>query len=138
MRLPLLVQLAVCAWPMVAMAEGCHDLRAFALHGEPPQIQAQDVTCGQSQALGGGTSKHCIWTYDLRAGSAQATFEALRTQLLGCAQAESIVSSSPVNHPDTFDQVTGEFDQMSISIALKDKTALGKSLIVLRAQKADF
>lgn len=115
-----------------APVAACTTLVAFAQSGQLPTVGTEAVTCTTSQVLGAGTSEDCFWTFPLRAAEARTEFRALAAQLRACSPAGVDRHPSDVNHPDSFDQVTGVIGGTAISVSMKDKGALGQTLLVLR------
>lgn len=115
-----------------AQADGCTNLRFFALSNEVPDMAGVAASCSTSVTLGGGKSWDCHWRFDYRSEAALRTFKDLAALLDLCASGPVSVEHSSVNHPDSFDQISGTAFGRQISVSLKDKGGLGQSLVFLR------
>lgn len=110
----------------------CDELADFASHGVLPELDQKRPECSTSRVLGGGQSQDCFWRFDLRSSVARAHYARLSGQLSNCAEGDVTASEKSVNHPDSFDQITGVLNGIELSLSLKDKGSLGLTLIVLR------
>lgn len=108
-------------------ADTCDALTAFAAGQRP-----DNATCTTSRVLGGGTSTDCYWAFDFRADAAIAFFDAQADLLRHCADGPVTVEGATVNHPDSYDQLTADINGQAVSLSLKDKGALGQTLVFLR------
>ncbi|MGB1035371.1 MAG: hypothetical protein ACPGVS_10145, partial [Primorskyibacter sp.] len=116
---------AVAAIP----AWACAGLATFVAHNQAPALADHSATCATSRVLGGATSVDCYWSFPYRADAAQRLYADLSDTLNHCAQGPVLSDATGVNHPDSFDQITGVFMGHSISVSIKDKAALGRSLV---------
>ncbi|MEO0486728.1 MAG: hypothetical protein AAF092_12555 [Pseudomonadota bacterium] len=117
--------------PSLASAT-CPTLPAFAERGGLPTLNGQAPRCARSQVLGGGLSEDCFWSFELRSETARSHFAVLLAELKDCSAEPPTIAASSVNHPDSFDQVTGVIAGTAVSLSLKDKGALGQTLIFVR------
>lgn len=115
--------------PALALAQTCDDLSDMT---HPPQLLGSPAQCSTSKVLGGGASKDCFWRYPLRSPEARAAFDQIARRLRVCADGPVTVQETNVNHPDSYDQITGIVQGRSVSLSLKDKGGLGETLIFLR------
>lgn len=115
-----------------ALAGSCDVLEDFALHGVLPELEQKRPECSMSQVLGGGQSQDCFWRFDFRSSTAQTHFAHLSEQLRKCAKGQVTANDKSVNHPDSFDQISGVLNGVELSLSLKDKGSLTLTLIVLR------
>lgn len=77
----------------------------------------------------------CRWDFGYRDPAARESFETLSGQLERCAGPKGRMTDDiPVNHPDTYDLRIHAIDGFEVAVSLKDKAALGKSLIFLRSR----
>ncbi|WP_425040942.1 hypothetical protein [Primorskyibacter sp. S187A] len=88
--------------------------------------------CATARDLSGQTSHHCHWSFAFRADAAHTYFDTLSAALAFCSETPVQVAGARVNHPDSFDQITGEIAEQSVSLSLKDKGALQQTLVFLR------
>ena len=126
----------VCLCAGAAQAGECTALLGFVIGDETPRFGAGDATCTTSRVLGGGTSRDCFVAYDFRSEEARQEFNALGELLEICAEAPVVREGALVNHPDSYTQVTAQVEGRSVSLSLKDKGALGQTLIFLRRTQA--
>ncbi len=115
-----------------AFAGDCGALARFATVGEVPVLQASEPSCSRSRLLGGAASEDCFWAFPFRSEAAKGSFRQLATDLQACATEPTRTETATVNHPDSFDQITGRVSGVTLSLSLKDKGALGQTLVVLR------
>lgn len=113
-------------------ADTCIPLKDFASDGVLPQLNQEPGDCSTSRELGGTQSQDCFWSFELRSPEAQAKYVHLADQLRSCSEKPVEDSDTTVNHPDSFDQITGVVRGTQVSLSLKDKGGLGRTLIVLR------
>lgn len=109
--------------------------RAFA--DPPPAPSHLSTALGSSDcqlALQlGGVTHYCVWEYPFRAPEAASAYEHLSTALGACLGNRATERDDlGVNHPDTFSSRQFDIDGISVTVSLKDKAALGKSLIFIR------
>ncbi|WP_162798547.1 hypothetical protein [Sulfitobacter sp. SK012] len=131
-----------------ARADGfCNDLHIFAKQAVsidhdvlvPPSLMPNSAppTCGTSRGLSGNSSVHCYWAFDYRSKAARMSFERLHADVSNCAGPSAAPDhEASVNHPDSYQLHQFELDQDKISISLKDKGALQKTLVFLRIERA--
>lgn len=105
----------------------CADLRGFLADPSVP-IQGAD-RCFTAMGLSGKTH-HCTWSYPFRAPEASAAFTATAAELEAC-QSGTATPDIGVNHPDTYTLLEFEVDGAGVTLSLKDKGALGQSLVFL-------
>jgi hypothetical protein len=82
--------------------------------------------------MGGGVSEDCYWRYGFRSDEARTAFRDLSALLRACSDAPVTEQGAAVNHPDSFDQITARVGGRDVSLSLKDKGALGQTLVFLR------
>ena len=110
----------------------CESLHAFADQGEAPVVAGREAACTTSRVLGGGSSQDCFYRFEFRSNGAQSNFQLLAQQLSQCTEGEAKTEGATVNHPDSYDQIIAPVVGRFLSLSLKDKGALGETLIVLR------
>ncbi|MEM7240517.1 MAG: hypothetical protein AAF501_22165 [Pseudomonadota bacterium] len=90
------------------------------------------ASCGSARESG-GMALYCYWEHPFRADAAQRQVDDLDAGLRRCLglPADGVADQS-VNHPDTYDLRTYDRDAFQISLSLKDKGALSRSLVFLR------
>ncbi len=87
-------------------------------------------TCGLITSELGAVTHHCHWEFALRHVAAQATFDAFDQELKSCfGSYAKIIKDQNVNHPDFYDKNTYWLNDVSITLSLKDKNALGKTFV---------
>ncbi len=107
---------------------GAQELTALFGANKPEQ-------CGESLGQSGATSRHCAWGYPYRMAQAQQDFKTLGALLQGCFEgAASGNGDQVVNHPDSYDLRMFQTENGALSMSLKDKGALQKTYIFLRAE----
>ena len=118
------------AIPGIAAADGfCDDLGALAKEGAP----MLNMECNRSIALGGAVSHSCAQAFAYRSEAAQQTFAKMLEDVGTCAT--PIINRAPsVSHPDSYDLRQFETPRMIVSVSLKDKAALSKTYVFLRAE----
>lgn len=99
--------------------------------GADPVPLAGSQFCTVSRGIDGATSHHCAWGFDFRAADARAKADGLARVVQTCFAAVPQPPENPVNHPDTFDQVTLVGPTVAATIAVKDKGALNQTLVFL-------
>ncbi|WP_317054574.1 hypothetical protein [Roseovarius rhodophyticola] len=96
-------------------------------------LSLPDATCQQSVDLSGATKETCHWTYPYRTPEAEAAFTQWSDALLVCFGAEQAqLSDQPVNHPDSYTLHRFDTGTAQVSLSLKDKAALGRTLVFLQ------
>ncbi len=93
------------------------------------------AACTTSRVLGGAGSIDCHWSYAYRGAAALQAFEDLLALLRQCADEEIVEDEAQVNHPDSYDLRQFRLGESVVSLSLKDKGALGQSLVFLRASQ---
>lgn len=83
---------------------------------------------------GGGGALSCRWDFALRDKAATRVYAALAEAARECAQtAEKDVG---VNHPDSYDAVSFRAGEVWLRLSLKDKSALGLTILFLQRSPA--
>lgn len=118
--------------PVMLSAGPCPVLTGFFSNGALPTGGVSEVQCSVSRVLGAGRSEDCFWHFPLRSDAAWDHFESLHSEMQTCSEAPLVVEATDVNHPDSFDQITGQIDGIPVSLSLKDKGGLSETLVVLR------
>ena len=126
----------------------CNDLISMVNHAEQrlaaatdeqntprkPKINGADQ-CASATGEGGSEIYYCSWQFPFRSGEARQLFTQLDAQVDSCLNTDSAsTSDQPVNHPDSFWLNTYQLEKSKLSISVKDKSSLGKSLLFLRVQ----
>ncbi len=94
--------------------------------------------CGLSTSLAGRTAVHCAWAFALRVPEARAFFDRMAESAATCLGNEfEPIRDLGVNHPDSYDLRQYRFEDVILSISLKDKAALGKTYVFIRAERRD-
>ena len=96
-----------------------------------------DATCSESVVLRGGAQMVCFWPHSYRSAEAEADFAALAALVERCLDTRALPGQgAQVNHPDSFGQRLYEGRGWRASVSLKDKGALGQSLVFLSLSRA--
>lgn len=96
------------------------------------------ANCQQAPALLGTHTQICRLSFTYRAKEAADTFEAWSASLLACAGPKNaILSDQPVNHPDSYFLHRFTLPQGEVSLSLKDKAALGQTLVFIQINPAN-
>lgn len=104
--------------------------------GEVPHCIAvmKDETCRPVATLA-GSGDVCQWSFAYRAPDAVAGFERLTDNVRSCLGADTERGAdTPVNHPDSYDLRQFVAGGTLISVSLKDKAALRRTLVFLRIE----
>jgi len=89
-----------------------------------------DATCRSTLLLGGGEQMVCHWSHLYRSAEAEAGYALLQAVVERCLASQPHADeAAPVNHPDSFRQAQYEGRGWRASVSLKDKAALGRSLV---------
>jgi len=118
--------------PIMLSAETCPVLAGFVSSGALAKGDVSEAQCSVLRVLGAGKSEDCFWHFPLRSEAAQNHFERLHSEMQTCSEAPLLIEVTDVNHPDSFNQITGLIDVVPISLSLKDKGGLSATLVVLR------
>ncbi len=93
--------------------------------------------CGLSATLAGQTAVHCAWAFALRASEARVFFDGMVGSVTTCFGNEiAPIRDLGVNHPDSYDLRQYRFEDVTLSLSLKDKAALGKTYVFLRSERS--
>lgn len=79
-----------------------------------------------------GEALFCYSEHPFRSETALIRAEQLETELSACFAAVPTIADVTVNHPDSYDVRHFNVQGARISLSVKDKGALGKTLIFLR------
>ena len=79
----------------------------------------------------------CRGTFDLADPGSRDSFEALTQKLATCTDVPP-VRDQGVNHPDFYDAWAFIIDGAPVTLSIKDKTALGKTFVVLRGSMSEM
>jgi len=92
----------------------------------------EGVICVESLSLDGAAVVSCFWRFAYRSDAARAGFEHAAGALEACFPGLVAEAEAPsVNHPDSFEQLQYRAGARRFSVGLKDKAALGESLVIL-------
>lgn len=115
----------------MAQASPCTELIRFSTGAEMPE----GAICTTSRMLEGAHSVDCRWSYPYRDILARHAFEDLLAMVMQCTDEEIVEDGARVNHPDSYDLRQFRLGESVVSLSLKDKGALGQSLVFLRASQ---
>ena len=99
------------------------------------QETKQDVICAIALMPNGQESSYCYAIFGYRSEKARATLDELKTRLSSCFEPLAIKGAGAgenVNHPDSFDHYQFCNNTNTLSLSLKDKSALAQTLVFLR------
>ena len=86
--------------------------------------------CSMAKDMSGANSFHCAWDFPYRDPASQASFKDFNELLGTCFGARlDAAADSGVNHPDFFDLREYQIDQVKVTVSIKDKGQLGKTLV---------
>lgn len=85
--------------------------------------------CRTGLAQGGGRFVNCGWTFPYRDAGARTAFEAVAARLAPCGPGLPKRSDVGVNHPDSYASHTVALPSGTVTVALKDKAPLSRSLV---------
>ena len=74
----------------------------------------------------------CRWSFELGDTGSRGLFKDLVDSIGACSTLTSKLHDTGVNHPDFYDAWVFDFPTGSLSVSLKDKSALGQTFVVLR------
>ena len=125
------VVLSVLALPSVGWTAGsCVALERW-LDEQAPHMAGMGP--GQCSVQIHPDAQVCRWDFAYRAEEAQVAFDAMSGALATCAgPSGALTEDQPVNHPDSYALHRYMLQGREVALSLKDKAALGKSLIFLR------
>ena len=104
----------------------------------PPPGLPGGANCGRSVGLTGSVNRHCSWSFPFRSEQAQLFFDDLDSSLSSCGDTDNNRDSEkPVNHPDTYHQIAYTNGDVSVTVSLKDKSALGETYVFLRVARSN-
>ena len=127
----ILVCLSVLALPSAGWpSDACMALERW-IDGQAPDMAG--MVPGQCSMQIHPDAQVCRWDFAYRAEEAQAAFDAMSGALATCAEPSgALTEDQPVNHPDSYALHRYVLEGREVALSLKDKAALGKSLIFLR------
>lgn len=91
--------------------------------------------CGTAITETAAREIHCRWSFGFRSDESIGMQDRLASDIRNCLNASAISPEQGVNHPDTYDQQLHRAGDMALSVSLKDKAALQRSLVFLRIEK---
>ncbi len=78
-------------------------------------------------------STSCRWDFNFRDDASKALFETLIAEAQSCVGSNAqLALDKQVNHPDSYTLKRYQFEGSVLSLSLKDKTALQKTLVFVR------
>jgi hypothetical protein len=128
--------LALCCSGSMLQADPCTLFIELSDTQKPPVLAHKTATCAQSKLLGGDISRDCHWVFAYRSDAARHAFRSLAQDLAMCAEEGLDARGKSVNHPDSFDQHTAVVFGQRVSVSLKDKGALQKTMVFARSTQA--
>lgn len=94
------------------------------------------ATCQTAQQVTGEVI-FCYSEHAFRSETALKQAQRLEKRLTACFGAIQTTADATVNHPDSYDARHFDVTGARISLSVKDKGALGKTLVFLRVAKGD-
>lgn len=97
-----------------------------------PQPLPGAEKCTMARTLSGANTYHCAWEFSYRNAAANALFERFSGELPDCLGGNvEMVKDQDVNHPDYYDQRQYHLDQVTVTVSIKDKSALQRTYVFL-------
>lgn len=104
----------------------------------PPSLAGAE-DCDLIQPLSAPKSYLCMWAFPYRTTAAYGRFETFNRDLRECFGEPAPSSREQrVNHPDFYDLRLYRLDQVEVLVSIKDKSALQKTYLFLRVQRAEL
>lgn len=98
-------------------------------------VNAPAPVCGTSRAPSNAISTYCYWAFAYRSDTAGEVFERIVEQVQTCPAASTPTQADRgVNHPDSYDLRRFDLGDQTVSVSLKDKGGLQKTLVFLRVE----
>lgn len=101
----------------------------------PGEWDTSAATSGASYCLilgGEDSSSHtCTWEYQAVSGDASAAYAQMVDRVRACLEAVSESEDASVNHPDYWAATVFEANTATVTVSLKNKSALGKTLVAV-------
>ncbi len=112
---------------------GCPTLAPLLKNSENIAATIGAKSCQPVLDLEAKKSISCRWDFGFREEAANALFETLITEAHSCIGTDAeLALDKQVNHPDSYTLKRYQFDGSVLSLSLKDKTALQKTLVFVR------
>ena len=93
-------------------------------------------TCALANGEAGLRLYYCSWSFPYRTGEARRWFHQLDQKIGTCVNnQQQPKQDDPVNHPDSFILKSIQARGVEVSVSVKDKAALDRSLVFIRFQK---
>lgn len=107
--------------------------------GSLPQLRLDGAdSCATFFSPGESRGFHCVWEFSYRAAEAEKTFTYFDETLQRCfADRARVEHDQPVNHPDSYRLQQYQVGPVTVSVSLKDKSALQKTYVFLRVDGAN-
>ncbi len=91
--------------------------------------------CATARSLSGEKSYYCAWKFAYRTAGAYGTFDAYDQSLQECFGDRAELSQDQrVSHPDYYDLRQYRLDQVSVTLSIKDKSALQSTYVFVRVR----
>ena len=104
-------------------------VESFSATGNAPA----GAVCQIYQTMDGTTGTSCHWAFAYRGDDHQPFADALWQKVTSCTAGQPVPNDPQVNHPDSYGLKTWNTSDSSYSVAIKDKAALNKTFVFLRA-----
>ncbi len=127
------VAITLAASPALAECEALLDQDAVATAG----LFAPDAATCRTARETTGQALFCYAEHPFRSETALKQAQRLEAELTACFGAIEATKDSTVNHPDSYDAHHFDVEGTRISLSVKDKGALGKTLVFLRIVEAN-
>lgn len=92
------------------------------------------VSCARAVGLNGARSLHCAWPFAYRSVQGTSAFDAMLAAVGDCAVSIP-TEPSRVNHPDSYELRQFRLGGATVSVSLKDKSALARTYLFLRIER---
>lgn len=126
--------------PAIVLADTpfCDQMHGLMEQGPQTLTAPTPATCSTSLSMTGARDRNCYWAFSYRSNAAQTAFADVLAEVTACLGGDpSLTIDQSVNHPDAYDLRTLESDGLRVAVSLKDKGALGQTLVFLRVPVGD-
>ncbi len=136
MRALVLAMLAVTA-STAAADDFCVQMAALMQPGSEGALHlpatSRPAECRVSLSLGRGQQQNCHWAFDYRSVAARDALADVLDAVTTCLGPDiTVTTDQNVNHPDAYDLRLIDHADQQYAVSLKDKGALGQTLVFVR------
>ena len=120
-----------CLAVLPGVAEACQTVQQVEVYSTT-QSAPDGATCSRFLTQSAGQGVSCHWTYGFRDTAAIDAAAGLWSQITTCRDGQAEGPDLRVNHPDSYDLRSWITPDGIYRLSVKDKTALGATLVFLR------